>query len=63
MTNPREERYAEELGAEALARQRQLAKDHFKCCGEHKSGPHHESCKNFVEDAPPSVIEGQETLI
>jgi hypothetical protein len=57
------ERYGDEQGSEALARQRQASKDHHVCCGEWKDGPHHEACKNYVPDELPPVIDGQESLI
>lgn len=63
MTDQRVKRYGDELGPDALERQRKAAKDFFSCCGEHKSGPHHEVCKNFVPDAAPPVIDGQESLL
>lgn len=61
--NPREERYAAEKGEEALARQKQAAKDYYWCCGEPITGPHHLACRHFVEDEAPPFIEGQESLL
>lgn len=63
MPDRREEMYGEALGPDALARQRQAAIDYWPCCGEHRSDPHHEMCKNYVADAPPPEIEGQESLL
>lgn len=46
--------YEEELGREALERQRDLAKALWPCCGEHRGGPHHEMCKKY--EAPVAVV-------
>ena len=55
--------YREHLGDEALDRQRQAAKDYFPCCGEHRDGPHHESCSNYVQVELLPVHEDQERLL
>lgn len=56
-------RYAGETSEEALARQRELAKDHFVCCGEPKETGHHESCSKRPPDDPLQVIPGQASLL
>lgn len=55
--------YERQLGADALERQRALAAELHRCCGEWKGGPHHEACKNYVEPEVSAVIDGQETLL
>lgn len=57
------DRYRDELGPEALERQRVLAKERHKCCGEEKSGPHHEGCHLYDPDPLPALIDGQESLL
>jgi len=37
--------YKEQMGEDALERQKRLADLHYKCCGALKSGPHHPTCK------------------
>lgn len=62
MADRREDLYAEALSPEALARQREAAKEYWICCGEWRGGPHHEACKNFVE-IPAPVSPDQESLL
>jgi hypothetical protein len=36
-------------GVEALERQRQLAAEHWPCCGEHRADGHHEACPDRAD--------------
>lgn len=56
------EAYEKELGLSARLKQEELAATRHRCCGEWLDGPHHEACRKFVADAPPTVHESQETL-
>lgn len=56
-----EQLYAEELGEQALERQKNAAKLFYWCCAESVQGPHHVVCKNYVEE--PVIVDGQETLL
>jgi hypothetical protein len=55
--------YGREVGDDALERQRKLAAELHRCCGEWREGPHHLACKNYVEPEAPAVIDGQESLL
>lgn len=57
------DRYADELGAEAAARQRREAAERFACCGEPRDRGHHPLCRNYVEPAQPEHVDGQESLL
>lgn len=57
------ERYGEELGAEARARQEELARAFHVCCGEPKPGRHHEGCSKYDPDEPAGIHPDQEALL
>ncbi len=56
------ERYAAELGDAARARQEELARERFVCCGEPKVIGHHEQCPKRPADAPAAIHEDQTAL-
>lgn len=60
----RQERlYREDLGEQALERVRTAFAARHACCWEPSAGPHHPICANADDpDAPPPLIEGQESL-
>lgn len=57
-----ERAYEDEFGVEAAERQRELAKQFFTCCGEHREGPHHVDCAKFVAVEVPQVHADQGSL-
>jgi hypothetical protein len=55
--------YAEELGEDALQRVQTAFSSRHACCWEPAPGPHHPVCPNAEDpDAPPPLIEGQESF-
>ena len=55
--------YAEQVGAEALDRQRGDGRERHHCCGEPISVGLHPVCAKRSEDDPASHVDGQESLI
>lgn len=51
--------YAEQLGEDALERQRREADQRLACCGELKSEGHHRECSLWK----PPHVDGQESLL
>lgn len=57
------EAYAKLASEEALERQERAKLERHACCWEPVTGPHHPVCANAEDpDAPPPLIEGQESL-
>lgn len=57
------ELYAESVAPDALERQERAKVERHACCWGPLLGPHHPVCKNAEDpDAPPPLIEGQESL-
>lgn len=57
------DRYASELGTEALERQLAETENRFVCCGELRVRGHNRGCHHYDEPDTPEVIDGQESLI
>jgi len=58
-----EERYARELGTDALERQRREGGERHPCCGELVADGHHLACSKRPADEPPAHVDGQEALL
>lgn len=54
--------YEDQFGREALARQTELARAFWPCCGEPNDGPHHAGCSKHVVDEAPAVHADQAAL-
>lgn len=63
MPSRSEELYGQAFGDEALARQREIAKTLWPCCGEPRAFEHHIHCSKRPADPAPAVVEGQESLL
>lgn len=58
-----EDMYAQQLGAEALERQRGERAERHPCCGERVDEGHHPMCSKRPPDEPPAHVDGQEALL
>jgi hypothetical protein len=60
----REERaYEQQVGEEALERQRGDGRERHLCCGELMVEGHHPMCSKRPPDEPASRVDGQESLL
>lgn len=58
-----EERYARELGQDALERQRRERGERHPCCGELLAHGHHFMCSKRPADEPAAHLDGQQGLL
>jgi hypothetical protein len=63
VTDQAAKKYAEQLGDEALARQRSERGERHSCCGERIDDGHHMMCSKRPDDEPAAHVVGQETLL
>lgn len=57
------ERYAREVGNDALERQKRERGERHPCCGELVSEGHHGMCSKRPTDEVPAHVDGQEALL
>jgi hypothetical protein len=60
---PTRDDYADQVGADALARQEAEAEIRFDCCGELKASGHHQMCRKADDGDSYAVVDGQESLL
>lgn len=58
-----EEMYAEQVGTDALERQRRDRAERHPCCGERIEDGHHMLCSKRPVDEAPAHVEGQVGLL